>query len=541
MKFPASQWNVQSAISFDGDISGSVSIAVGADDALYFAMAARGNPPTGTTGMTGMAGTTGMPGIIGGGPLVTQGLYTIPMGTYPPLTPEYASFLTSAVSNPSFNIVIGKVSSSGVPLWILLSPVLVTLSDESQPSLVIGPSNELYVAYGTQGGTYGNLNQQLIPSFCNACKGAGPYDIVLARIDEVGGQPSVTWVKQDAEISSCNNETVPQLAIDPINRVLYMAWQCNKSILCFPAIGSSNLLLSCFGFNGKQLWIEARTNLNSTGINANPAIAVDTYGGVYIAFETTGQVQGGATPSSQQIELIRYQTRFKSPGAVAGYARDWIYSGISSNKSFFMPGVSQSPTLTVSKTGTLCIAFTTLVPETSNHNLVLAAVQLNGTFLWMQQGSFVQQATVAISDCGSPFLTSDCFGNIYCSLLTNPGTSQFIFKLNPDSGNPLWGYLSPDLKYYTAYPYALTEGPHSVFPSGAFQSKNMVAILNGDLYTVTTVPPPLAPTGDTHVGSGQNICITQLNLKNYAEGQTAYEFMIGFQPLVMGEEPPSLV
>jgi len=549
MKFPIANWSVQSAISFGGDLSGAVATAVGADDAVYFAMSAKGAYPTPP------------PGMALGVPLVTQGLYTVFPGAFPVMTPDYADSLTNPARNPSFNIVIGKISAEGAPQWILVSPVLITTTDESQPALAVGPANELYVVYGTQGATYGNLNAQSIPLFCNPCRGAGPYDIVLARIDEVGGQPSVTWVKQNGELNSCNNETVPKIAIDSINRALYVAWQCNQSIACFPSVGSPNLLLSCFRLSdGKQLWIEARTNLNSTGRNTNPTVAVDNEGGVYIAFETTAQVQGGAVPPSQQIELIRYQTTFTAPGVVSRYRRDWIYSGSHSGaQSLFASGPSQSPVVTFSKTGILLLAFSTFgtIPggthTTSTNDMVVAGVYPNGTLLWINQGPVYNHNAVRYADCRSPQLSSDSYGNVYCSLTTSQSSpittsssrSLFVFHLNPFNGIPQWHFTTSQLAKYNAYPYAFTVGtdlgPNSVFPSGAFPTSPSVAIQTGSLYIATVVPPGLAPPSDTHTGALHDVCVTKFGIGNYALGQTAYEYMIDFEPTQMDEAPPSLI
>lgn len=548
MKFPIANWSVQSAISFGGDLSGAVATAVGTDESVYFAMSAKGAYPPPTPGMLGV-------------PLVTQGLYTVPPGAFPVMNEDYADFLTNPVRNPSFNIVIGKISAQGTPQWILVSPVLVTTTDESQPALAIGPSNELYVVYGTQGATYGNINQQEVPLFCNACRGAGPYDIVLARIDEVGGQPSVTWVKQNGELNSCNNETVPQIAIDSANQALYVAWECNYNIACFPAIGTKNVLLSCFRLgDGRQLWIDARTNLNSTGANTNPVVAADTTGGVYIAFETTAQVQGGAVPPSKQIELIRYQTTFTAPGVVSAYRRDWIYSGFHSGPEslFSETGPSQAPSLSFSNTGILCVGFTTVAAEVGGplNDLVMVGIDPTGTFRWKHRGHYFNRNAIGYVDCGNPRLSSDIYGNLYCALLVTTNVilsplttakSLFLYKLNPFDGVLLWEYISPRLERYSTYPYALTLtasvslGTNSVFPSGDFTSSSSVTVRSGNVYVATSVPPPLAPGTDTHTGADHDLCITQLGVANYAEGQSAYEYMIDFQPTQINETPPSLM
>ena len=258
---PKVNWIRQSEISFDVGNMGTPAIAAGNDQSIYFAAFVKGNNASLTT---------------------------------PPPTIQYGYNLFTTASQ-SYNLVVGKYFPNGPfkLVWYQHFFNLTTTSDSTELSMAIGKDNELYVAFTTTGSTPLNLNMSLVPAFGDCkCTPIGYKDVVLARIN-TSGSPSVAWLIQSAYINSCNDESAPQIAVDTQNGLLYLAYQCSKNILCNPAVGTTNVLISCFDVNGTQLWIETNSNQNSVGNNDNPTIAADLSGGVYIAYEVTATVSGG--------------------------------------------------------------------------------------------------------------------------------------------------------------------------------------------------------------------------------------------------------
>lgn len=521
MKYPIAQWTVPSAISaISSDISGAVALATGIDDFVYFAVAAKGVDTT--------------------NPLVTLG------SAIPSMNPDQLDSLTNPSRNTSYNLIVGKLSPQGVLHWILLSPQLVTTSDEAAPSLVIGPTNELYVAYGTNGATFNNLNMADVPAFCaNSCAGYGRQDVVLARINQltgpmpvgipgglVGTPPAVAWVIQSARINSCNKETVAQLSIDRRNGLLYLAWQSNQNILCLPVVGAPNVLLSCFSLSGVQYWLEGGTMLNSPAINANPAIAADSAGGVTIAYETTGVVPGGTLTAGQRIEVIRFQTNLSTP---TSYSRQWVLSGVSALFPDTPGALNTQPTILYDPTGVLCFAFltngamrTTLHSETSVKDVVAVGLSLQGALLWVNQGGAYIEAPFLYTDCDAPLLTTDDYGNVFLSLLTIASAQQnvLVFRIHPADGCTTWQYVTPGPPpvIYGVYGYALTDAPHAVFPSqplGTF-TRVAVSMRSNALYV-------------SAIRSGTAVCFTQLAQRNYFENLTPFQYESNSTPA----PPPS--
>jgi len=311
------------------------------------------------------------------------------------------------------------------------------------------------------------------------------------------------------------------MAIDRTNGLLYMAWQCNQNILCLPAIGAPNVLLSCFGFDGIQYWLEGGAALNSTATNTNPSIAVDPAGGVTIAYETTGVVPGGILTAGQRIEVIRFQTDLSNKYS---YSRQWVLSGVSSLFPNTPGALNTQPMILYDPIGVLCFAFltngamiTTVHSETSVKDVVVVALSLQGALLWVNQANTYIQPPLSYTDCDQPFLTTDDYGNVFLSLLTVSSSQQnaIVFRINPSDGTLTLNYvtLGPPSLTYSAYGYALTGGPNAVFASQPLGTLTRVAISmrSSALYVGTTF-------------SGTTVAVTQLSRRKYFENLTPFQY-----------------
>jgi hypothetical protein len=239
----------------------------------------------------------------------------------------------------------------------------------------------------------------------------GPNDIVLARINYSNTSQSVAWVVQNARLNSVYNETVPQLAIDTTTGLLYIAYQTNGDILCYTPIGTPTVVLSCFTLNSAQLWLECQQNINSTGANTNPVVTADNAGGVYVAYETTATVSGGAVITGQQVEMVKFQTYLTPSNTLASYSRQWV---LSQNGTILTtpPGTSSSPSVTFDGTN-VYIAFLTTgavdgnYPTGSAHDLVVAQITPSGYTPWIQQGNQFNRTPYVYADAGYPYITAD--------------------------------------------------------------------------------------------------------------------------------------
>ena len=415
--YPLYSWNLEPSISFafyngvSGGVMGNPALAADAYQNTYFAAVVAGQNPTAS----------------------------------PSIPPVYWSYN---------NIVIGSADKNGNLLWYRFFPQLVVAANQQEVSLVVGTNNDLYVAFVTPAAVSNQSNMSTTPPWCPPLYPEagveGTNDIVLARINYSNTSQTVAWVIQNARLNSVYDETAPQLAIDTTTGLLYITYQTDGDILCFTPIGTSTVALSCFTLNGAQLWLECQQNINSTGSNTNPVVTADNAGGVYVAYETTATVSGGAVITDQQVEMVKFQTYLTPSGTLSSYSRQWV---LSQNGTILTasPGTSSSPSVTSDGTNVYIAFLTTGSVNGSYHtgsanDLVVAQVTPTGYTPWIQQGSQFNRAPYTYEDAGLPYISAaykisySDVPNIVVSLQTYTAApldgdmNVFVFKLSSSTG-----------------------------------------------------------------------------------------------------------
>jgi hypothetical protein len=266
----------------------------------------------------------------------------------------YFSFISLYTNNigyshTMYDVLVGHVRQPAPGAWALdwihRLNGLVTTRDESTPVLVIGTADELYLAYMTTGATFMSSNGIEILEDAEAyavcgcatpttpCADCGWEDVVLARINTRGATsavpPTVAWKVQNGYINSIYRETRPVVSVDPANGLVYLAYECSRNLACFATSGSPNVLLHCFTADrGNHLWAQAEALVNSAGANTRPSVSADAQGNVYLAYEITAQVSGGAPVGAgeKQVEVVRFQTVLTTPGPSNTWSHTAVYT-----------------------------------------------------------------------------------------------------------------------------------------------------------------------------------------------------------------------
>ena len=447
MRFPNYVWQTGPTINFTGDLSGNPSIAFGTDDAVYFTMAVKGSHPN--------AGIT---------------------------------------NANSYDIAVGKASKSGTLLWLRLLPGMNTSTNESDPVLALGPENEMYIAYVTRGATPGNTNMMNVPTFCpQICTNVGPEDIVIARVNTNTGSPVLQWVVQNGNFNSCNNESNPSIAVDKVNKLLYVGFQSSANIQCNTSTGSPNVAVVCYNLLGTYYWTDSIL-LNSSGANQNTAVAADTFSNVYLSYETT--IRGQAN----QIEIVKYTTR-QTNGAFSSYSLEWRASNTCDIVARYLAynedgnpiseaPICMNPSIVCSPSGLVHIMFVTngimsgQLTTGSLFDLVSVCLEPNGILKWMYQGIKYNDDSFRYTNCFEPYIACDIYGNLYSSLntQTNDGYNIVLFKLSSTSGDLLWSYTTPTNVTYAAYPLARTNSIRPMLPSSVTPYKKTVLAVDNGLF-----------------------------------------------------------
>jgi len=426
-----------------------------------------------------------------------------------------------------YSVFVGALNIDGSLQWISRFPSnLQTEGDCYSPSIALGRMGEIYLAFVTNkaipgfNNMYDNLKNGYISCGDNCVQPLGYADIVLARINPQ--TQSVVWATQSANLNSPNNETVPQVATDTTSNLVYISYQCSGNVGNNPALGKTNIVLSCFDHIGTKLWTVGDATINSTGTNSNPSIVTDNAGGVYLAYETTG------TGPTQQVEVVKFQSVYFGT-YVPNY--QWKLSVVdprlvvSSGKSF-MPQVSYQKQLYVSFLTSGSLPGNT--HSVSGNDIVIAAVQPNGKIAWVEQGLY-NVCPQKYYDVYSVRSCCDEYGSPYVAAVVKKYGSRdsvLCWKLDMNSAVSLWNYRVPDgLANYSAYGFALTGGKNAVWQSKPYEFITVnIAALGNKVYLGYTTPDKL-PNSALTIQSQNYVGISGFAIRHYAENTSAYGYI----------------
>ena len=445
-----------------------------------------------------------------------------------------------------YNVAVGSADQEGTLLWYKVFPELIALSNQTQVTLALGSNNDLYVAFVTPTAVNNCYNMSAIPLWCPPLypsfrTTSNSNDVVLARINYTGSTANVAWVLQNAQLNSVWDETVPQVAVDGNTGLLYIAYQTTGDILCNTPVGTPNIAVACFSLTGKQLWLETQENINSTGANTSPAIITDTTGGVYIAYQTTKTVSGGAIISNQQIEMVKFQTYLSSPTSLASYSRQWVLSQYGPTTILTTGGTSSSPSLTTDNVYIYIAFLTTGSVAGSTHtgstnDLVVAKITQAGSVSWIQQGQQFNRAPYTYANAGPPYITSDFLvssldtPSLLVSLPTYSSSSSpvsgnnsiFVFKLIATTGANMF-----DISGFNTMPFAYGSSPlaPALFPTTGTGNYSQVAV-KGSYRSMFFLLVSLIPLqSNTLTSCYGDLILIKYNLATVYPNITPFQFM----------------
>jgi hypothetical protein len=371
-------------------------------------------------------------------------------------------------------IVVGAISASGEPMWLLRDSILST-GTSTEPVLAIGPSGSLFIAFTTTGSTPGNRNMQYVFSPCGGCQKA-PEDIVLARIDDVfGAAPVLAWVQQDAKLSSCASESSPCLHYDRYLGRLLVAYQTNGATLCQVRVGTTNIVVASMSTDGALGWAEQSAIINCTGENVSPKLAVDTSGGIYVAYSVTTAVPGGQIVGNRDIEIVRLHVT--QGGCNTVVKRDWIRSATDAHALNTTEIDSEPDILYNAFDDSIVLAFVTggTVPggvaSPAERNLVVAAISaVDGCVQRILQSPIFNEAIYQYKYIEKPSIAMDDRGIIYVAahaIQADENDLVLLFAFSTDLDNrSKWIYTCGNQSYNAYIPAASGfSSPRSVYIS----------------------------------------------------------------------------
>ncbi len=192
----------------------------------------------------------------------------------------------------TFDIVVSKFDSNGNIQWSKQDPSLNTNENDVTPQVVVDASNNIYIAYTTNGTIVGGFRR-------------GFTDLVICKLDSLGNK---VWARQDASWNTLSEDTKPSLAIDNSGNILF-AYMTGGVIRRGTATGTIDVVIGKIDYRGRTQWITQRSDINTEQVEDSPRIYCDSQNNILITYGTTGQVSGGTkTTNGSDVVVAKYDS-----------------------------------------------------------------------------------------------------------------------------------------------------------------------------------------------------------------------------------------
>jgi len=335
----------------------------------------------------------------------------------------YVSYYTSDTvsggtnNNSTTDIVVFKLDTSGTLLWTRELPIFNTSNNDSETSIAVDGSGNVYVAYQTLGTVSGGTNNN-------------NSDIVVFKLDTNG---NIEWTRQLPIFNTSNYDEYPSIAVDSSGNV-YVAYQTNGTV----SGGTNNnydIVVFKLDTNGTILWTRQLPIFNTYDHDLAPSIAVDGSGSVYVSYCTVGTVSGGTNNGAFDIVVFKLGTN----GSLL-----WTQQQTAFNTS----SDDILPSIAVDSSGNVYVTYQTdgtVSGGTNNNNnggssfdIVVFKLGMNGNLLWTQQQTSFNTSlddvfpSIAVDGSGNAYVAYQTKTDSTVSGGTNAGDADIVvFKLGP--------------------------------------------------------------------------------------------------------------
>jgi hypothetical protein len=362
--------------------------------------------------------------------------------------------------------------------------------DLDQPWIVIGPSNQVYVAYNDDGAD--KLHPSTYTASVLVSQSNGSYANVLLDRAPIPN-PNPDFLEDAPSVRLAVNGSTAYAAFIRWNSFLdqnsYGDDRYNASVMIVSSAnaGADNFTALGTGGNGVQIasTISAFSNEDSNTNNSpltlgqertgsDLAIAVDPNNAAHVVVAYTN-APGAANSNPSQLQLVLMES---FNGGVS-WNQDYTISS-----STYLPSTrSAQPALAISSNGTIGLLYDNYDPATN---------QLSQHFLaTMDDFATVNDTTLGTESNSTPAFAFDPYVGDFFNLISIGNTFYGTFSAsNADNGNSTSGALFPTLTLQRAY--TGTPGTSSFQLTNGFGTTVPFSI-DPFFFSVTVVPP--TPTG----------------------------------------------
>ena len=291
----------------------------------------------------------------------------------------------------SGDIVVFKMNTNGILLWIRQQPVMNTSSFDTYPSLSVDLDGNSYIAYYTSFGTVSGGTR-------NSSSG----DIVVFKMNTSG---TLQWIRQERTMNTNNVDQSPSISVDSSANI-YVAYQTYGRTSGGTLKGFYDIVVFKMNTSGTLQWIRQQPIMNSSSSSEYPSISVDSSGNTYVAYYASGRVSGGTSSGSNDIVVFKIDTN----GTLL-----WIKQEPIMNTS----SIDWYPSIAVDSVGNVYVTYITLGTVSggtrfSGYNIVVFQMDTNGSLLWIYQTSNINTNNTDYN----PTICVDSSGNVYVAYET---------------------------------------------------------------------------------------------------------------------------
>jgi hypothetical protein len=331
----------------------------------------------------------------------------------------YVVYQTDGTTSGAFtlfpdDLVVLKLDSLGAIQWVRQQPSFNTTRSDQSPTADVDSLGNLYVAYQTYGRASGGYRTSL----------KDRTDIVIFKMDPSG---NVLWIKQSKTFNSFRGNYAPHLKCDQVNNLLYLADACEGRITGQQFSGEIDIVLVKMDLDGQVLtlsggapWVLQQPTFNTTFVDDEPVITIDSLGYLYLCYTTVGGAVSGQSNTGLADLVI---CKIDPLGQVIKVIQ---------NNIFNTPDDDLHPSITY-RSGFIYVSYQTYGAVSGQSHIGQAdivVIKINTVTLdvvWIRQTSDFNSTFDEIY----PRITTDSGGNCYVAYSTN-GT---LMGLSPSMVN----------------------------------------------------------------------------------------------------------
>lgn len=202
---------------------------------------------------------------------------------------------TSGNSNTgNKDVVILKMDTSGVVLWIKQNNIINTTNWNDMPSITYDSNNNIYLTYNTYGDTSGNTNQQTDTTL----------DIVIIKLNTNG---IVEWIKQNSIFNTIDDEIYSVITCDRFDNI-YIGYitQNETSGNTNPGGSPSNdIVIIKMNTEGDIIWIKQNNIFNSSESEESPSLTCDRNGNLYVVYTSLGNTSDNTNQGGRDVVVMK--------------------------------------------------------------------------------------------------------------------------------------------------------------------------------------------------------------------------------------------